>query len=146
MGLVTASSEVADVGTITSEGTDVLEMSANRSGSGTSVVGEVVGNSVSSGIGVVEDGTVATVVGATVGSTDGIVVATGPSDRLGASTGAQTLAAHKDVRNTKTTSHRPRCRNDCDFTFSPQGTVSAQPALDGARLVDPAICPAQGSV
>ena len=29
-----------------------------------------------------------------------------------------TQEAHKVVRSAKTTSHRPRCRNDCDFTLT----------------------------
>jgi hypothetical protein len=45
--------------------------------------------------------------------------ATGPSDDVGATAGAAMLDAHNVVRSARTTSHRPRCRNDCDFTLSP---------------------------
>ncbi len=119
MGLVTSSNEASVVGTMTSAGTDVIEMPASTSRSTTgATVDVVVGDDRSSEVGIVDKAVVATVVGASIEATDD-PVATGPPDKVGAAT----PETHKVVSNAKTTSHRPRCRNDCDFTLSPPGAT-----------------------
>ena len=74
MGLVTWSNEVSFVGTMTSGGTDVIEIpaSTSRSTTGATVVVVVVGG-LSSEVGIVE--LVATVVGAATDPTDDVVEA-----------------------------------------------------------------------
>ena len=113
MGLVTSSNEASFVGTMTSGGTDVIEMSAStsRSTAGTAV-DVVVGDSVSSEVGIVEeDVVVGTVVGASVAATV-VAVETGSPDEGG----AVALEAHEAVRSTRATRPRLRSRKCCNLT------------------------------
>ena len=123
MGLVTLSNEASFVGTMTSGGTDVIEMSAStaRFTAGAAVV--VVGDCVSREVGIVEKA-VTTVVGASVEATDD-AVETGAPDELGATTGAEAVEAHAVVRSIKATRHRTRPRRGFDLTaLSPRVRAS----------------------
>jgi hypothetical protein len=104
MGLVAWSSEASFVGTMTSAGTDVIEMSASTARSTAAASVDVVGDGVSTEVGIVEKA-VTTVVGASVEATDDAVEAGAP-DELGATTGTVALEAHAVVRSTKATRHR----------------------------------------
>jgi hypothetical protein len=111
---------------MTFRGTDVIVMPASRSrftsGDAVDVVG---GNTVSLVVGTVEKaGVAAAGIDGLMETTDGTVMSGAP-DGDGDISRVAMLATHKVVRNTKTTSHRPKCRNGRDFTPSPQGTVSA---------------------
>ena len=117
MGLVTASNEVSLVGTMTSAGTDVIEMSASTSRSTTGAsVDVVVGDSVSS---------VATVVGAIDDA-----VETGAAVEFGCAAGGESRESHAAVRRTKATRQRIKPRNVLDLTtLSPpaHGTPASCP-------------------
>ncbi|MEP7111733.1 MAG: hypothetical protein ABI862_00570 [Ilumatobacteraceae bacterium] len=108
------SSEVSLVGTMTSAGTDVIEMPASTSLSkpGAAVDATVdAGDGVSPEEGSVEAAVVATVFGASVEATDGTVDSGAPDD-LGVTSGVVAPEVHEVVRNTRTTSHRRVRRSD----------------------------------
>jgi hypothetical protein len=119
---------------MTSGGIDVIVISASDSLSTTGDAVDVVGDNVSTEEGTVETGVVATGGDGSTETTDG-VVETDSSDTVGANAGSTTLAAHKAVRNTKTTSHRPRCGNLFDVTLSPQSPYRRRPSQAGHRPV-----------
>ena len=106
MGLVTASNEAPVVGTMTSGGTDVIEISASTSRSTTGAAVDVGGDTVSSG---------ATVVGALVEATDD-TVETGAPDEVGATAGVVVREAHAVARSTKATRQRAAPSKGFDLT------------------------------
>ena len=104
MGLVTLSNEASLVGTMTSGGTDVIEMPASTSRSTTGATVEVVVGDDDGGLPTacrrsVEKAVMTTVVGA-VEATDG-AAETGASDVVGAPVGPVAPEAHEVVRSTK---------------------------------------------
>jgi hypothetical protein len=107
--------------------------SSSTTGDEVDVVGVVVGDTVSTEAGIVERAVVATAgIDALMETTDGTAISGAPYEVGATGGGAAALETHSVVRNTKTTSHRPRCRNDCDFTLSPHRTVLAR-AVGGER-------------
>ena len=122
MGLDASSNDSLLVGRMTSGGTDVIEMPASTSRSTIGVSIEVSVDAsvdtVSMGAGRVEEGVVTTVVGESAGAIDD-AVGTGAADEVGNADGRLTLEAHSVDRSARTTSHRPKWRNDCEFTLSP---------------------------
>jgi len=118
MGFVTASNEVSLVGTITSGGTDLAEMSARTARSTTDVVvdaavaGVVVGASLD--LGVVSEGVTIVVVDAAVGATDGAggTDEVGERDEFGAARGSE---VHETIR-AKPAKHSTMREADRDLT------------------------------
>jgi len=109
MGLVTESNEVSLVGTITSGGTDVTEMSASTA---RSTIDVVVGSGALLAVGVVSTSAAAVVVEALVGATDGAVDAAAPGDVgtpdvVGAAVGVE---AHEAVSTNAATHRTTRAR------------------------------------
>jgi hypothetical protein len=137
MGLVTLSNEASLVGTMTSGGTDVIEMSASLRSTTGATFDVFVDDGESPEVGSVER-VVATVVGAPVEALDD-AVETGAPDEFGDGDGAAAPAAHTVVRNTRTPSHRPNCGKGCDFTLSSLGHRTAAACPDGIVQAD--TCP-----
>jgi len=118
MGFVTASNEVSLVGTITSGGTDLAEMSARTARSTTDVVvdaavaGVVVGVLVE--VGVALEGAAIVVVDTAMGATDGA----GGTDEVGgrAEFGAARGSEVHDTISAKPAKHSTMRENDRDLT------------------------------
>ena len=111
IGLVVLSSEASFVGTITSGGTDVIEMPASTSPGTTGaalvvdvVVAAVVGGSVLADVATVGMVVVATVVRAAVDAT-GAAVGAGGLDDVGAASGVVAPAVHAAVSNATATTY-----------------------------------------
>jgi hypothetical protein len=116
MGLVTSSNEASSVGTMTSGGTDVIDMSASTSRSTTgATVDVVVGDGASPEVGTVERAVVATVVGASVEATNDAGEVCTP-DAIDAVAGAVALEAHEAARSTNATTPRTMSEKNCDLT------------------------------
>lgn len=114
MGFVVASNEAPLVGTMTSAGTAVIEMSANTPGSTTDVMGAgMVGDCELVLGGNVESGVVAMMVGASVGATD-VAADTGVPNDVGDVTGLGP-ASHEAITNAMTTRLPTLCTNGCDL-------------------------------
>ena len=97
---------------MTSGGTDVIEMSASTSRSTTgTAVDVVVGDSVSSEVGIVEEEVVGTVVGASVAATV-VAVETGAPDEVG----AEALEAHEAVSEYQGNEAPPQVEECCNLT------------------------------
>jgi hypothetical protein len=118
MELVTVSREVSLVGTITSAGTDVIEMPASTSGPTTGTTVDVVDGATveadaeAAVVGGVETTGAATVVGAPVAATDDDVGAVVPDEG-----GAVALDAHEAASSTNATRQRRAPGNCCHLTF-----------------------------
>ena len=104
MGFVTSSNEASLVGTMTSDGTDVIVMSASTAPSTTGAA-DVIDDSVSADAGIVGTGVEAAVVAASAGAL-GDPVASGSSDEVVASPRAVPLLAHAELISSTATRQR----------------------------------------
>jgi hypothetical protein len=116
MGLVTSSNEASSVGTMTSGGTDVIDMSASTSRSTTgATVDVIVGDGASPEVDTVEKAVVPRVVGASVEATNDAGEVCAP-DEVDAAAGAVALEVHEAARSTKATTPRTTSGKNCDLT------------------------------
>ena len=115
IGLVALSSDDSLVGTITSAGTDVIDMSASNAGSTVGVAAVVVAVDVV-GASLVEDvgADAATVVGASVEAID-VAVGTGALGEVAAASDVAPLDEHDAVASARATTHRVTPMHVCDL-------------------------------